>query len=121
MNQPLVSNDAPLFGQEEALQMIGDDHDLLREVVAVAHEHIPLQLDELRSTLTTGDISSAHRHAHTLKGTAATLGAHVVRDRALAIELAAKGGDLAVARNAFETLEPVAKGLVEELDAYLRG
>ncbi len=108
---------APLFGRQDALAMIGGDEDLLDEVIAVAREEIPRQLVALRTALAANDAVSARRHAHTIKGTVATLCANQVRDQAFTIEHAAKEGDLTVAATGLEPLERLVDRLLAELDS----
>ena len=111
---------APLFGREEALNMIGGDEDLLNDVADLARGEIPKQLAELRASLDAGDAPTAHRHAHTLKGTVATLGAERVRDAAFVVEQAARHADLDKARTGTDALEPLVDRLVAELAAHLK-
>ena len=58
-----------------------------------------------------GDLASLERDAHRLKGTAATLGAHVLRDLAYTLEQAAR------AHQPSERLQPLVQLLIAELDA----
>lgn len=109
----------PLFGHDEALHMLGGDEDLLADVAAIARTHLPEQLDSLRAALDASDEPTARRHAHTMKGTVATLGAGEVREQAMLVEHAARDGDLPAARAAFGNLENLTRRLVQELGAYL--
>lgn len=110
---------APLFGKAEALLMIGDDMALLNDVVDLARGEIAKQLAALESALAAADAPTARRHAHTLKGTVATLGAGQVRDAAFAVEAAARDGDLAAAGASKEQLSNLARRLIAELDAHI--
>lgn len=110
----------PLFGREEALNMIGGDESLLNDVADLARTEIAKQMAALRNSLATGDAPSAHRQAHTLKGTVATLGAERVKDAAYVVEQAARHGDLDAARAGAAVLAPLADRLIAELGAHLR-
>ncbi len=57
----------------------------------------PQRLAEIRTALERGDAERLRFLVHSLKGAAAALGAERLRDCCLALELAAKEGDLAVA------------------------
>ncbi len=105
----------PLFGRQEALAMIGGDEELLLDVVAVAREELPKQLIALRTALAASDAVTARRHAHTMKGTVATLCAAPVRDRAFTIEHAAKEGNLDRAREELDPLAQLVERLLDEL------
>jgi histidine phosphotransfer protein HptB len=115
-----ASPEGPLFGRIEALRMIGDDEDLLAEVVALSQTEIVRQMEALKAALAAGDASAARREAHTIKGTVATLGAQAVRDVAMAAEHAALEGDLAGAQIHAAQLETLGHRLVAELSVYLR-
>ena len=93
---------APLFGREEALNMIGGDEDLLNDVADLARGEIPKQLAELRASLDAGDAPTAHRHA------------------AFVVEQAARHADLDKARTGTDALEPLVDRLVAELGAHLK-
>ncbi|MBL8534875.1 MAG: Hpt domain-containing protein [Betaproteobacteria bacterium] len=110
-----------LFGREEALDMIGGDEELLHDVVTIALEELSRQLAALRDALAAGDAPTARRHAHTMKGTVATLGAGAVREKALEVEHAARDSDLPSARVGLEALEPLVGRLLEELRRYQAG
>ena len=49
-------------------------------------------IDLIRASLSCGDIAAAERHAHSLKGSAATLGADIVAEEAAKVEAAIKSG-----------------------------
>lgn len=119
-NLPATSAvDGPLFGRIEALRMIGDDEDLLAEVAALAQTELVRQVGALKAALSASDAASARREAHTIKGTVATLGAHAVRDAAMAAEHAARDGDLEGATSHARQLETLCNRLIAELAAYL--
>src|SRR5262245_50296979 len=50
-------------------------------------------VESIRGSLRTGDIAAAERNAHSLKGSAATLGADVLAEEAAKLEAAIKTGD----------------------------
>ncbi|MFO1318204.1 MAG: Hpt domain-containing protein [Burkholderiales bacterium] len=108
----------PLFGRDEALNMLGGDEGLLADVVNIAREELPRQIASFKTALDAEDAPTARRHAHTLKGTVATLGASQVKDSAFEAECAARDGSLASARQIYLTLDELVRRLVSELDAY---
>ena len=58
---------------------------------------LPEDLDRVAAAIAAGDSAAAKRHAHQAKGSAANFGFERVRASALAMEDAAKAGDLAQA------------------------
>jgi two-component system, sensor histidine kinase and response regulator len=107
-----------VFVPEAALSAMAGDRELLGEVIDVARTELPKQMAALRSALATSDAAAARRHAHTLKGTADTVGARLAREAAQAVERAAANGDLAEARHGIEELHALISILGGELAAY---
>lgn len=78
--------------------LVGDDPEFLAELVDEFLDSTPAQLEELGTSLESGDLDTARRLAHTLKSTAATFGATVLSDACRSVEAAAKDDDLEGAR-----------------------
>jgi HPt (histidine-containing phosphotransfer) domain-containing protein len=100
----------------------GDDTEFVRELIDTFTESAPPLLAELQSALAAGDAVTVHRAAHTLKSSAASLGALRLADEAAGIEVAAKGGELPpeaasadLARTVHEALEVLRAVELEEV------
>jgi HPt (histidine-containing phosphotransfer) domain-containing protein len=78
--------------------LVGDDPELVGNLVDVFLEEAPVRLAELRSGLESGDAVLLGRAAHTLKSNALTFGALGLADLSERLELTARGGDLSEAR-----------------------
>lgn len=115
---PALAADAGLFRHAEALDMLGGDEQLLHEVVVIAMAELVRQRDALRDALAASDALAARRHAHTLKGTVATLAATVVRDQALLVERACSIGDISAGRAQFPALAALVSRLLVELVGF---
>jgi len=76
---------------------------------------LPAQLTELEQALAAGDAEVSRRLAHSLKGTAGTLGAVAVQARAKDLEAAILQGAMADQATAAEALLADARSLIEEL------
>lgn len=63
------------------------------------------RMEELRRALESGDVELLKMQAHSIKGSSATIGAYLLRDAALQLELAAKDRDLKRASLLFERVE----------------
>jgi HPt (histidine-containing phosphotransfer) domain-containing protein len=77
---------------------------LVAELLAVFAEDAPVQLADLRSALDCADADAARRAAHSLKSTAAMLGAVRLAAAAGTVEARAHAGDLPGAAAALPTL-----------------
>lgn len=65
----------------------------------------PKRIDEIREALRQDDREGLRYLAHSLKGSAATMGAEALKDRCKALEVASEGGDPAEVRRRFAELE----------------
>jgi HPt (histidine-containing phosphotransfer) domain-containing protein len=99
----------------ELLEMVGGDAEVLREIVGLFLEDVPMRLAALADALQAGDLTATYRAAHTLKGAAGNFGVPDIMQAALAVEQHARGGDLAAARQAAAALEDQLARLVQEL------
>jgi HPt (histidine-containing phosphotransfer) domain-containing protein len=77
------------------LAWVDEDRELLEELIAVFLEDAPIRLSAIRAAIQAGDGPNLREAAHTLKGSAAALGAFGAR--ALAQELEDLGKDNALA------------------------
>lgn len=82
------NSDNPLLDMNEAIDNLGGDTDLYREIVGVFLGDAPAQLSAVEMALAAGDFPTARRGAHTLKGTSAAIGATRLRAAAFALESA---------------------------------
>ena len=76
------------------LQMVGGDADFVDELVDTFLADVPQQLAELRAAAASGTAADAVRPAHTLKGTAASIGARAVEALSRSIEEGARAGSV---------------------------
>ena len=77
---------------DSLLQMVGGDADFVDELVDTFLADVPQQLAELRAAVAAGTAADAVRPAHTLKGTAASIGARAVEATSRSIEEGARAG-----------------------------
>jgi HPt (histidine-containing phosphotransfer) domain-containing protein len=95
----------------EVLQMLADlqepgEPDLLRELITLFLRDTPERLDALRRALAREDLETTGRAAHSLKGSAANLGAAGLQTLAASAEAAARNRD-----------QPALSTLLASLDA----
>jgi HPt (histidine-containing phosphotransfer) domain-containing protein len=75
-----------------ALRWLGGDQQLLRELVGIFVDDGPKRLDALRAAMSSADAQQLEQIAHSLKGSAAILGAVRLQESALALEESAHDG-----------------------------
>lgn len=75
-----------------AMRYLGGDRRLLLELVGIFLDDGPKRLDSLRVAMSAPDIGQIEQVAHSLRGSAAILGATDLQSAALALEDAAHGG-----------------------------
>jgi two-component system, sensor histidine kinase and response regulator len=74
--------------------MVGEDRELVRDIVDAFLEDAPARLAEISSGLENGDAALVRRAAHTLKANGLTFGALAFAEACRRLEEAAKGDDL---------------------------
>lgn len=87
------------------LHRLDGDEELTDEIAAEFLEDIPDEFAALAAALASGDLPSAGRHAHTVKGTSASVGGEALRAVAFETEKAAKAQDAEAASAAFRKME----------------
>jgi len=68
-----------------ALRWLGGDQALLRELVGIFVDDGPRRLEALREAMKAADVQQLEQVAHSLKGSAANLGAARLQESALAL------------------------------------
>jgi len=103
---PRVLAVAPPVDLDGALEAVGGDRELLREVVELFLEQdYPRHMEDLREGLARQDARAVKRAAHGIQGTVDGLGGRAARDAALCLEAMGRVNDLSDAQRAVEELE----------------
>lgn len=79
-------SDTPIFNMTQLLNYTAEDRNLAGEVVQVFLSDIPHQLSSLQTALDSGDVKTAERVAHSVKGASATVGAETMYKMAFKCE-----------------------------------
>lgn len=104
--------DEQVFDLEAALEMLGGDRGLLKELARMFIDNSPRTFGELNAALAAGDRAVLRRSAHTLKGLFATF--VCPRGETIARELERAAGDSGVA---LERCRELADGVRDRVDA----
>ncbi|QDT53673.1 Signal transduction histidine-protein kinase BarA [Caulifigura coniformis] len=104
-----------------SLQRLGNDQQLLRDMAGFYIEDVPELMGELRSALEADDVELATRSAHSLKGLSSNFEATFAIGAAMAVETAARSGDLAKAAGGVDELDYELGRVIEALKAQVLG
>lgn len=104
-----------VFNLSEALERVGGDKELLKEIAEIFKEDYPHQLKQIRDGIAGGDAHLVERASHSVKGSAGNFGAQRVYDAAYRLEVIGKEGKMEEAEGAFEDLERELNVLEEAL------
>lgn len=105
---------------KDALQRLGNDEDLLRDIVQIYLEDSPAMVEKIHAAVTGADANGLQRAAHSLKGLAATLSAAEVVGVASQLEHMAASRNLADAASAAAAVDQRIAELNEALREFLR-
>ncbi|HUA97923.1 MAG TPA: PAS domain S-box protein [Terracidiphilus sp.] len=115
-----LPGESPVFNGEAFLQRMMGDVEFAREVAEGFAGELPAMLIELREKAALEALEPICKLAHKIKGAAANVGGEALRDVALEMELAGKGGDLARVVRLVPDLETQAGRLSEALRKWTR-
>jgi len=93
-SQPIASDEPPVYDYTGAKERLMDDDEMLQAVLESFLETTPDLLKEVRKAADSQDLPSCERHAHSLKGSSATLGAMRLQAVAEKMEHLGKAEDL---------------------------
>jgi HPt (histidine-containing phosphotransfer) domain-containing protein len=92
---------------------------LSNEIVQLFLDNGPTRMDQIRDAMNTDDLDGPERGAHSLKSSAANVGAQQVQKVASEVELAASGGDLQRVRDLIPNLEQAYAEATRELEVMV--
>jgi PAS domain S-box-containing protein len=107
------------FNPEPLRQRIGNDEELLRELIAMFQEDGPRMLEHVREAVGVGDAAAVERAAHLLKGSASNFAAETVVRAAQRVEDMGRAGDLSEASDAVRFLEESLRSFLRAVDSWL--
>lgn len=102
---------AAIFDEAGALERVGGDRELLRELTGLCREQCDDRLLLLDHEVRHKNLKAVGELAHFLKGSLGNVGAEASFEAAHALEMAAKGGDV-------EAIEGLSRALIENISAF---
>ncbi len=112
----------PTIIDPAALQRLEDwgGRSLSKEIVRLFLENGPTRVDQIRGAMDGEDLDVPERGAHSLKSSAANVGAQLLQQVASELESAASGGDLHRVRDLIPNLEQAFTQAAEELEVIVK-
>jgi two-component system sensor histidine kinase/response regulator len=104
-NDRAVKDETAIIDRAEIHERVGDDRQLLHELIEVFLTDCPRLRQNVHEALLQGDAVKLHRAAHTLKGSVGTFAAGAAWEAAEQLERLAVKGDLSRAAEAVAQLE----------------
>jgi HPt (histidine-containing phosphotransfer) domain-containing protein len=90
---------------EAALERVGGDEELFREIIGIFLEEYPSLVDSIRDAVRKQDAHALERSAHSLKGSVSNFGAPSATQAAFELEVMGRKGEIHSAPAIFERLE----------------
>jgi len=109
--KPAVS----VFDRSVALHHVGEDPEILAQLVRMFLEQGPERMAKVEVALAQGDATSLEREAHSLKGTAATMGMGALRDAAYRVERIGASGSVEGAATAVAEMSAALEAVIQIL------
>jgi HPt (histidine-containing phosphotransfer) domain-containing protein len=104
---------------EDALERVGGDEDLLRDVAELFVQECPRLLSNIEEAIRHKDAGALERSAHELKGAAANFAAQSVVDTAFQLETMGRNGDVEAAPKVFVEMESKIDRLKQDLASFI--
>lgn len=100
----LAAASSPPIDHHFLEEMTGGDSDFVRELLQEFLNTVPPLMQQIRAAIDAGDSTTLAQAAHTLKGSARSVGAHRLAEAAQVVERAAREHHLETAAEAAQTL-----------------
>lgn len=110
-----------VFDRAGMMDRLMDDEELAKKLTEAFLEDIPLRFDALWECLDTGNVKSAERLTHTIKGASASVGGDAFTAVASRMEIASRAGDLTAVREQMADLESEFRRLRQAMEKALKG
>lgn len=102
-------SDNDVFDPKFLLDSVAGDDEIVTQVIEMFLSDMPDVLNDLDASIAEPDVSSAHRIAHMIKGSAATVGTELLRR-------AAEEGEELGSKGEVEAMKPVAEKIRREFE-----
>jgi len=105
ISQAEPENEVPVFNRNELLERLGGREEMLGRFIGMFATNVTGFMELLQSAIELGDGEQIRINAHSIKGAAANIAAHRIRESALAMETLGREGKLDEAAALFQQLK----------------
>ena len=116
----VATGDFALFDAVELMEQLGDDPELLQDIVDILQDDAPKRLDDLRRAYAAADAYTLERTAHGLKGAVGVFYATTAVNAASRLEQLGRAGNVRDAGPALGDLERAVNALLPALSRLAR-
>ncbi|MFN3533361.1 MAG: Hpt domain-containing protein [Candidatus Brocadia sp.] len=113
-------NNETVFDKDEALGIIGDDEEFLKELAEMFINDFPEQISNIKKAIHIHDSNALEKSAHKLKGAVANFGEKAAWKEALRLEMMGRENKLGDVEEAYETLMKETERLVNALREFVK-
>ncbi len=109
-----------IFDKDNALNIIGGDEDLLRDIVEIFITDIPQQISEIKEAVNSCNADALQESSHKLKGAVSNFGEIATFKTAFKLETMGKENRLENVEQVYDTLVKDVESLVNELKEIIK-
>lgn len=110
-----------VFDKTKALENVGGDMDLLKEIIEIFLDDYPNQMKQIREGILSGDAKAVEHAAHSLKGSVANFAAKRAYDAAYRFEVLGREENLGEAKEALADLDREIRELDVAMNEAIKG
>ena len=109
-----------VFDKDEALKIIDNDKEFLRELAEIFINDIPEHMSEIKEAVNCCNSEALGKSAHKLKGSVANFGKNATTDTAFKLEAMGKENNLDGVEEVYGTLVKDVESLVNTLKEFVK-
>jgi HPt (histidine-containing phosphotransfer) domain-containing protein len=121
MQDPVQDTAGLVFNFADLLDRVENDHELLRDLLAIFKQDYPRYLLSLKGAVLRSEMEQVQASSHALRGMLSNLAMARAADAAANLEQMARNGEKAGLKDALALLEQEVADLMPVVDGYLRG
>jgi len=117
---PSTLEDWQILDISRSLERLDQERDFLKEILALFTIDGPARLERVEECLAEGDLESAGKAAHSIKGMCGTINAPALMDVALRMEQACRGADVTMAKMLLPVMRRHVQAVLEQIENFMQ-